>query len=174
MRRDALMIVGLAVLGVAAAGSGESAHAQELIGGVPQDTLAPVRRTVLSPWGAFWRSLVIPGWGQSELDAKTRGAVYFVAEGASVWMWIRTQRRLDHARRLFPEEHPLVSSRKQQREDWIALTLFWAFFNAADAWVTAHLHGFETKPIPVPGEAVGLFVGWSLPLDLSDKHTSNP
>jgi hypothetical protein len=118
----------------------------------------------LSPWGAFWRSLLVPGWGQAELDAEVRGAVYFVAEATSAWMWVRTQRRLDAARRRAASPaDPLVRARTQQREDWIVLTVFWAFFNAADAWVTAHLHGFETKPIPVPGEPVAWFVGVSWP-----------
>ncbi len=136
----------------------------------PPEAPAPAAQeeAPLSPWGAFWRSLLIPGWGQSELDAKTRGAFYFVAEGTSAWMWVRTQRRLDQARRSvlegFVEDDPLVRARKQQREDWITLTVFWAFFNAADAWVTAHLHGFEAKPIPMPEEPVGLFIGWSLPV----------
>lgn len=118
----------------------------------------------ISPWGAFWRSLVIPGWGQAELGHHTRGAAYFVAEGASLWMWVRTQRRLDHARRHLDEDHPLVQARKGQREDWITLTIFLAFFNGADAWVSAHLEGFEAKPIVVPDEPAGFLIGWSVPL----------
>lgn len=159
----------LAALGLLAAAAG-GAGAQEPA--APRDTLARRGEIVpaadvtppISPWGAFWRSLVLPGWGQSELGSHTRGAVYFAAEGTSLWMWVRTQRRLDYARRRVLEDDPLVQSRKQQREDWITLTVFWAFFNAADAWVSAHLYGFEAKPIPIPGEPAGLFVGWSLPV----------
>lgn len=158
MRRRLLLFSTVAALAAA-----DVASAQEPP--PPAEAAHPPGQTPpLTPWGAFWRSLVIPGWGQSELDAKTRGATYFVAEGLSVWMWVRSQRRLDEARRSFPEDGPLVQSRKQQREDWITLTIFLAFFNAADAWVTAHLWGLETKPLPVPGETAALFVGWSLPV----------
>lgn len=135
-----------------------TAHAQRITPPAA-DTVAPP----IGPWGAFWRSLVVPGWGQAELGAETRGAVYFVAEGFSVWMWARAQRRLDHVRRSLPEDDPLVESRKQQREDWITLAVFLAFFNAADAWVTAHLYGFETKAIPVPQESA-LLLGVSIPV----------
>lgn len=132
-----------------------AAHAQQKTPFAP-DTVAPP----IGPGGAFWRSLVVPGWGQAELGAETRGAAYFLAEGFSVWMWARAQRRLDHARRSLPEDDPLVESRKQQREDWITLSVFLAFFNAADAWVTAHLYGFETKAIPVPEESALLIGAW--------------
>lgn len=138
-----------------------AAHAQQRAL-VLADSVAPP----IGPWGAFWRSLVVPGWGQAELGAETRGATYFVAEGVSVWMWARAQRRLDHARRSLPEDAPLVESRKQQREDWITMSVFLAVFNAADAWVTAHLYGFETKAIPVP-EASALLIGWSIPIGSS-------
>lgn len=125
-------------------------------------------RPPIGPWGAFVRSLAVPGWGQSELGAEGRGALYFVAEGFSLWMWARAQRRLDHARRALPETDPLVESRKQQREDWITLTVFLAFFNAADAWVTAHLYGFEAKTVPIPGESEALFLGWSVPVGATE------
>lgn len=152
------VLAAAAALALAAARPAPAQEARAAADTVPRPAIAPI-----SPWGAFARSLAVPGWGQSELDAKTRGAAYFVAETASLWMWVRTQRRLDQARRNHPDDHPLVRARRQQREDWITLTVFWAFFNAADAWVTAHLYGFEAKPLPVPGESVVLFVGWSWP-----------
>lgn len=36
----------------------------------------------------------------------------------------------------------LVSSREQQREDWIAWSLFWILISGIDAYVTAHLADF--------------------------------
>lgn len=49
-------------------------------------------------------------------------------------------------------EHPrvvgsghLVDSRKKQREDWIALTLFWMLASGVDAFVNAHLSDFPAR-----------------------------
>jgi hypothetical protein len=97
----------------------------------------------LSPGGAFLRSLVIPGWAQAELGAESRGAFYFFAEAFSLFMVARTQIRLAHAERSLPSDHPLVESRREQREDWIAMAVFWSLFAAADGWVSVHLYGFD-------------------------------
>nr|NIQ56379.1 hypothetical protein [Gemmatimonadota bacterium]NIU76574.1 hypothetical protein [Gammaproteobacteria bacterium] len=104
---------------------------------------AATREPPYSPMGAFWRSLVLPGWAQFGLGSESRGAFYGLMEATSLFMWFRTQTRLAHARRTGPEDSPLVESRTQQREDWIALAVFWAFFSAADGWVSVQLYGFD-------------------------------
>lgn len=50
------------------------------------------------------------------------------------------------------DEHPsvigirdLVDSRKEQREDWLVLTLFWMLASGVDAFVTAHLADFPAR-----------------------------
>lgn len=118
----------------------------------------------LTPGGAFLRSLVIPGWAQAELGAEARGAFYFLAETFSLFMVVRSQIRLSHAERSEPdpETSSLVSSRRQQREDWIALAVFWAFFSAADGWVSVQLFGFEERTGLRP-EDVAFQVGWKIP-----------
>lgn len=118
----------------------------------------------LTPGGAFLRSLVVPGWAQAELGFETRGAFYFLAEGFSLFMVARSQIRLSHAERTAadPETSGLVSARRQQREDWIALAVFWAFFSAADGWVSVHLFGFEERTGLRP-EDVAFRVGWKIP-----------
>jgi hypothetical protein len=118
----------------------------------------------LTPGGAFLRSLVVPGWAQAELGFETRGAFYFLAEGFSLFMVARSQIRLSHAERTAPdpETSDLVSARRQQREDWIALAVFWAFFSAADGWVSVHLFGFEERTGLRP-EDVAFRVGWKIP-----------
>lgn len=119
----------------------------------------------LSPGGAFLRSLVIPGWAQAELGFETRGAFYFLAEAFSLFMVARSQIRLSHAERtaVDPETSGLVSARRQQREDWIALAVFWAFFSAADGWVSVQLFGFEERTGLRP-EDVAFQVGWKIPI----------
>jgi hypothetical protein len=136
-----------------------------------------------SPGGAFLRSMIIPGWGQAEFDAYTRGGIYFSGWTANWFMNFKNQVRLREARnrldlrtdqiraRLIAEaENPdsmravldttnvlseavrgdaiggdlrnLVSSREQQREDWIVWSVFWLLASGVDAFVTAHLADF--------------------------------
>lgn len=61
----------------------------------------------------------------------------------------------------------LVESRRQQREDWIAVTLFWTLASALDAFVTAHLYEFPGRVTGsmLPGGTVE--VGVSFPLGTS-------
>lgn len=123
---------------------------------VVADSLLPI-----SPRGAFLRSLVLPGWGQSELGAPGRGGVYFLLETGSLWMVLKTNQKLGEARRLEtiarqtgeigPQaKHPLVRDRENQREDWITLSIFWLFFSGADAFVAAHLQDFDVHVNAVP------------------------
>jgi hypothetical protein len=130
------------------------------------DTVATVPDSLLriTPRGAFLRSLVLPGWGQSELGAPGRGGVYFLLESGSLWMVLKTGQKLDEARRLETiaretgeigptAKHPLVRDRENQREDWITLSIFWLFFSGADAFVAAHLQDFDVhvNAVPRPG-----------------------
>jgi hypothetical protein len=117
----------------------------------------------LSPGGAFIRSLVIPGWAQAELGAEARGALYFFAEAFSLFMVARTQIRLSHAERNLPEDDPLVQGRRQQREDWIAMAVFWSFFAAADGWISVHLYGFDERTGLEP-EQVAFGITFRIPL----------
>ncbi len=136
------------------------AQDQERAAPAQQDTTA-FSKPPISPGGAFLRSLVIPGWGQSALGAKSRGAFYFFMETASLLMLARTQIRLNHAERTEPEGSGLIDSRIEQREDWIVFAVFWAFASAADGFVAAHLYGFEERTGEGPG--VSYVIGWRIP-----------
>jgi hypothetical protein len=118
----------------------------------------------ITPRGAFFRSLVLPGWGQSELGATGRGGVYFLLETGSLWMVLKTSQKLKEARQLETiaretgeigptAKHPLVRDRENQKEDWITLSIFWLFFSGADAFVAAHLQDFDVhvNAVPRPG-----------------------
>jgi hypothetical protein len=130
--------------------------------GVAMDTV----QTGISPRGAFLRSLVIPGWGQSSLGVPGRGSVYFALEAGSLWMVYKSNRKLQEARRaeqvmretgeIEPTARtPLARDRRAQREDWITLSVFWLFVSGADAFVAAHLMDFEerieVRPTPEGG-----------------------
>jgi hypothetical protein len=127
----------------------------------PADSFFP--RPPISSGGAFFRSLAIPGWGQAELGHYGRGAFYFLAETFSLFMIARTQIRLNHAERNLPPDNSVVKSRRQQKEDWIALAVFWAVFSGADAWVSVQLFGFDDRTGISPEGESAFLVGWKIP-----------
>lgn len=121
----------------------------------------------ITPRGAFLRSLILPGWGQSELGATGRGGIYFTLEAGSLWMYFKSREKLQEAREIEtiaretgeigPDaKHPLVRDRENQREDWLTLSIFWLFFSGADAFVAAHLQDFDVhvNAVPRPGGAL--------------------
>ena len=133
------------------------------------------RRYRISPRTAFLRSLVLPGWGQSSIGAPGRGAVYFGLESASLWMVYKSNQKLQEAKELqrtqreqglitVDQELGLVRARRNEREDWITLSVFWFFFSGADAFVSAYLRDFDAhvNVAPRPDGAAQLQV--SIPL----------
>ncbi|MCD6335800.1 MAG: hypothetical protein J7M27_10800 [Candidatus Latescibacteria bacterium] len=84
--------------------------------------------TVKSPMGALVRSMVVPGWGQWYNERPIKGAVIFSTGlflgGA---MMYEQQRTLDH----------------RQRNTYFLWFLGVFLYNIADAYVDAHLYGFE-------------------------------
>lgn len=132
----------------------------------------------ITPKGAFVRSLVFPGWGQSAIGSPGRGAVYFALEAGSVWMTLKSRQKLHYARERArweeelstapptdrPRENPLVGARQNQVEDWLTLSGFLLLFNAADAFVAAHLADFDRHIGTAPGRAGGVEIQASVPI----------
>lgn len=106
----------------------------------------------------------MPGWGQVATGRPGRGAFYFAAEAASLFMVWKTQAKLSAARRATPPDSALIESRVGQREDWIVLAAFFALMSGVDAWVSAHLQDFAPEVRPPQGGGKGLEVGWRLPV----------
>jgi len=152
-----------------------------------------------SPRGAFLRAVAFPGWGHASIGTYHRGAFYFVLQGASSWMLLRTRHRFtevgsrmawrsdvvrsDLAASGVTDEseiqkaldadagledlRDLQEARRQQREDWTAVTLFLMLLSGVDAYVSAQLGNFPT-PLTVEAQPVGngrveISVGISLP-----------
>ncbi|HEX6070487.1 MAG TPA: DUF5683 domain-containing protein [Longimicrobiaceae bacterium] len=134
---------------------------------VPQGAQAPADSvaadsTPYSASSALIRSLILPGWGQAYVGAHGRGALYFALEGGSLWMLYKSSRALADARELesYLRENDalaegqrlsIASSRAQQVEDWITLSVFWALFAGADAYVSAQLADFVGHVGALPG-----------------------
>jgi len=133
------------------------------------------QRYRISPRGAFLRSLVLPGWGQSSIGASGRGAVYFALESGSLWMLYKADQKLGEAKRLEQSRRdeglleegrvlPLVRARRNEREDWITLSAFWFFFSGADAFVSAYLRDFDTHVDVQPAPTGGVQFGAAVPV----------
>lgn len=184
MRRTLLAALAALVLAPAAAAQvtpGDTTRVPADTVRAPADTTAapaapdtvPRRRRV-SPRGAFIRSLVLPGWGQSEVGAPERGAIYFALEAGSLWMVYKSQQKLDESRerdrilRAAGELEPgrnsaLTRDRLAQREDWITLSVFWLFFSGADAFVAAYLRDFDEHVGVAPAPSGGTQLQFNLP-----------
>ncbi len=194
-RRFALAV--LASLAALAALGAPAAAQEEDTTGVPVDSVivtprVPVEpvaadttlRMPMSPRGAFIRSMILPGWGQSAFDSHFRGGVFFSGWAANWFMNFKNAVRLDEAESMFDRRRDalrdtllainpdsmaevlattdllettvradtpadslrkLVRSREQQREDWIAWTIFWILASGVDGYVTAHLSDFPAE-----------------------------
>lgn len=136
-------------------------HAQDSTAVVPADSIpAPepaadslaFPRVPTSPMGALWRSLLIPGWGQAKLNRKLTGALFVVWEGVTLGMSIKTSHELAYLRRTGSGS---VSSKEQERQDWLVLLAFNHLFSAIEGYVSSHLWDFpedlEITAAPVPG-----------------------
>jgi hypothetical protein len=62
----------------------------------------------------------------------------------------------------------LVRARRQQRQDWVAYTLFFTFAAAVDAYVTAHLKDFPADVIAEPAAGGRLNLGVQIPIGRRD------
>ncbi len=62
------------------------------------------------------------------------------------------------------EIRKLVDARKEQREDWIVLTLFWMLASGVDAFVNAHLSDFPARVNAEPRPDGRLDLGVRLPV----------
>ncbi len=105
---------------------------------VPPAAADSVRRPV-SPMGAFWRSLLVPGWGQAALDRKLAAALFIGWEGVTLGMTLKTVVAVGD---LADAGSALLASKRREREDWIVLLGFNHLLAALEAYVSAHLWDF--------------------------------
>lgn len=128
-----------------------------------------------SPRGAFFRSLVLPGWGQAHVGAPGRGAVYFALVAGTGWMTYLTRQQLSDARAEeqwlrdigaidSSAETDFALARSQHFEDWAALTIFLMFLSGADAYVSAYLADFGERVEVRTAEEGGLRLETRIPV----------
>jgi hypothetical protein len=128
---------------------------RKLPNSIPDSLLRPP----ISPKKAFLHSLLLPGWGQSELRRSTAATIFAAAEIGALYMVGKSRSDLRRARALssrdsitvgdpglgqavtrvsaVPED--LINARRLQVEDWLAALIFTHFISGADAFVAANL-----------------------------------
>lgn len=121
----------------------------------------PTLRPPTTPMGAFWRSLLIPGWGQANLGRKTAGAFFLAAEGVSLGMVLTTTSQLNYLEDI---NSGSVDSKKQQQQDWLVLLGLNHLLAAMEAYVSAHLWDFPGDLSIQAAPAGGVAGAVSLPV----------
>ncbi len=116
------------------------------------DSIRPV--PPITPTGAFLRSLVLPGWGQSRLGRNVTGGIFIGFEAISITMVWKASWQLYYAR----ERDKYVASHRQELQDWIVLLAFNHLMAGAEAYVSAHLWDFPAglKMRVLPGGRTGV------------------
>jgi hypothetical protein len=129
------------------------------VAGVSSDTL---QRRYISPLNAFWRSFLIPGWGQARLNRKLTGGMFVAWEGVTLGMSLKTRSELRYLRR---NGSARGDAKRQEHEDWVVLLAFNHLFAGLEAYVSAHLADFpgDLHIEAVPG---GVGAAVSLPIRL--------
>jgi len=105
--------------------------------------------TPISPINAFWRSFLLPGWGQGRLNRKLTGGIFVAWEGVTLGMSLKTRHELAYLRRTGSAR---ADNKRREHEDWIVLLAFNHLFAGLEAYVGAHLADFpgdlEVRALP--------------------------
>ncbi len=112
----------------------------------------------IGPGGAFWRSLLLPGWGQAATGRHLSGALFTTWEGVTAMMTLKAGREARYMSRIGATGLKL---KRQEVQDWTVLWVFNHLFSGAEAYVAAHLQDF---PKDLQIRAVPGGIGVSLPL----------
>jgi hypothetical protein len=112
----------------------------------------------IRPMGAFWRSLVVPGWGQSVTGRHTTGAIFVMWEGVTAMMTLKAQQEANYMKQIGA---PNLKLKRQEVQDWLVLWVFNHLFSGAEAYVSAHLQDF---PADLKIQAFPGGIGIRLPL----------
>lgn len=121
---------------------------------LPADTMPRGVR----PMGAFWRSFLLPGWGQAVTDRPMTGAAFVAWEGITAMMTFKAQGEANYLKSI---GSPTLKLKRQEVQDWLILWIFNHLFSGAEAYVSANLRDFppDLKLRAYPGG-----IGISIPL----------
>jgi hypothetical protein len=120
----------------------------------PRDTM----HVGVRPMGAFWRSFLIPGWGQAVTGRQVTGAAFVTWEGVTAMMTLKAQQEANYFKKIHSGSLEL---KRQEVQDWMILWIFNHLFAGAEAYVSAHLQDF---PPNLKLQTVPNGVGVTLPM----------
>ena len=121
---------------------------------LPSDTLPRGVR----PMGAFWRSFLLPGWGQAVTGRQVTGAAFVTWEGVTAFMTLKAQQEANYFKSI---GSPNVRLKRQEVQDWLVLWIFNHLFSGAEAYVSGHLRDF---PPDLKVQAFPNGIGVTVPL----------
>jgi hypothetical protein len=126
----------------------------------PDTAAVPLGVRPVSPMGAFFRSLLLPGWGQAKLGRKTTAVLFIAAEAVTLGMAIKANHEYQY---LVDIGSPSAAGKSLEREDWLVLMGFNHLLSGVEAFVSAHLWDFpgDVALRPVHG---GVGAGVTLPV----------
>lgn len=113
----------------------------------------------MRPISAFWRSLLIPGWGQAATKRWVTGATFTAWEGICIMMTFKTTGEVDHIRAVGAGH---IATKKQEVQDWAVLWVFNHLFAGAEAFVSAHLQDFPSD-LHIRAVPRGVVVSFPIP-----------
>jgi hypothetical protein len=110
---------------------------------IPADSASPRAVDSLalrtSPMGAFWRSFLLPGWGQARVGRKLTAGIFVAWEGTTLGMALKTRHELAYLRRT---NSARAEDKRREHEDWLVLLAFNHVFAGLEAYVSGHLTDF--------------------------------
>ncbi len=114
-----------------------------------------------SPMGYFFRSFLVPGWGQAALDRKLTGGLFIAFEGLALGMALKAHHEIDYLERT---ESGRLEDKRRERQDWLVLMAANHLFSGMEAFVSANLFDFpgDLRASSLPGGRTGY--GLVLPL----------
>jgi hypothetical protein len=115
-----------------------------------------------SPMNAFWRSFLLPGWGQAKLGRRLTGGIFIAWEGTTLAMSLKTRHELAYLRRT---NSGRADDKRREHEDWLVLLGFNHLFAGLEAYVSGHLSDFpgDLRLQAVPG---GIGAAVSVPIQV--------
>jgi hypothetical protein len=91
------------------------------------------------PLHYFFRSLLVPGWGQASLDRKLTGGLFLAFEGVALGMALKANSELGYLERTGSVR---LEDKRNERQDWFVLMAANHLFAALEAFVSANLYDF--------------------------------
>ena len=112
-----------------------------------------------SPMAAFWRSFLLPGWGQARVGRKLTAGIFIAWEGTTLAMSLKTRHELAYLRQTGSGR---AEDKRREHEDWLVLLGFNHLLAGLEAYVSGHLTDFppDLQVQAMPG---GLGASISIP-----------